>query len=85
MDSIPQEILEEVIRTKILYFNLKPVSNKYVDMMRQGGHDVVTTSRSAHALAMMHRQSFDALVMDCAQDTVDILNFTAKAHGFNRR
>jgi len=30
---------------------------------------------------MMRRQCFDALVMDCAQDTVDILNFTTKAHG----
>jgi len=49
-------------------------------MMRQRGHDVVTTSRHADALAMMRGQSFDALVMDCAQDAVDILNFTAKAH-----
>ncbi len=42
-------------------------------MMRQRGHDVVTTSRRVDALAMMRGQSFDALVMDCAQDTVDIL------------
>jgi hypothetical protein len=48
-------------------------------MMRQRGHDVVTTSRRADALAMMRGQSFDALVMDCAQDAVDIMNFTAKA------
>ena len=68
-------------RTKSLYFNPTPVPNKYVDLMRQRGHDVVTTSRRADALAMMRGQSFDALVMDCAQDTVDILNFTAKAHG----
>src|SRR5208282_977049 len=60
-------------RTKILYFNPTPVPNKYVDMMRQRGHDVVTTSRRVDALAMMRGQSFDALVMDCAQDTVDIL------------
>ncbi len=50
-------------------------------MMRQQGHEVVTTSRGADALAMMRGQSFDALVVDCAQDTADILNFTAKAHG----
>lgn len=42
---------------------------------------VATASSGADALAMMHGQSLDALVMDCAQDTVDILNFTAKAHG----
>jgi hypothetical protein len=42
----------------------------------------VTTARSyADALAMMRRQIFDALVMDCAQDTLDILNFTGKAQG----
>ena len=28
---------------------------------------------------MMHRQIFDALVMDHAQETLDILTFTAKA------
>ena len=66
---------------KILYFNPTPVPNKYVDMMRQRKHDVVTTSSRADALAMMREQSFDALVIDCAQDTVDILSFTAKAHG----
>ena len=68
-------------RTRILYFNPTLVPNKYVEMMRQRGHDVVTTSRPADALAMMRGQCFDALVMDCAQDAVDILNFTAKAHG----
>jgi len=42
---------------------------------------VATASSGADALAMMRRQLFDALVMDCAQDTLDILNFTAKAQG----
>jgi hypothetical protein len=42
----------------------------------------VTTARSgAHALVLMRRQIFDVLVMDCAQDTLDIQNFTAKAQG----
>ena len=36
-------------------------------------------SSRADALAMMRRQLFDALVIDCAQDTLDIQNFTAKA------
>ena len=49
--------------------------------MRQRRHDVVATNRPADALAMMRGQCFDALVMDCAQDAVDILNFTVKAHG----
>jgi DNA-binding response OmpR family regulator len=47
----------------------------------QRGHDVGTASSGADAFAMMRRQIFDALVMDCAQDTLDIQNFTAKAQG----
>jgi len=66
---------------KILYFNPELVDGKYVDIIRQRGHDVATASIGADALAMMSGQSFDALVMDCAQDTMDIQNFTAKAHG----
>jgi len=69
------------IRTKILYFNPESVHGKYVDIIRQRGHNVATASSGADALAMMRRQLFDALVMDCAQDTLDILNFTAKAQG----
>ena len=42
---------------------------------------MTTASSGADTLAMMHRQIFDVLVMDCAQDTLDILNFTAKAQG----
>jgi len=42
---------------------------------------VATASSGADAFAMMRRQIFDALVMDCAQDTLDIQNFTAKAQG----
>jgi hypothetical protein len=30
---------------------------------------------------MMRRQLFDALVMDCAQDMLDIQTFTAQAQG----
>ena len=40
-----------------------------------------TASTGTEALAMMRRQIFDALVMDCAEDTLNILNFTAKAQG----
>jgi hypothetical protein len=69
------------IRTKILYFDPGSVHGKYVDIIRQRGHDVATASSGADALAMMRRQIFDALVMDCAQDTLDIQNFTAKAQG----
>ena len=42
---------------------------------------MTTASSGADALAMMRRQLFDAFVMDCAQDTMDIQNFTAKAQG----
>lgn len=50
-------------------------------MMRLRGHDVLTTSRVADALAIMRMQSFDAMVLDCAEDAVDISNFTARAQG----
>ena len=49
--------------------------------MRERGHNVVTTTKGADALALMRRQSFDALVMDFTQETVDIINFTTKACG----
>jgi len=42
---------------------------------------VLTTTTVAEALAIMRKLSFDALVMDCAQDTLDIVSFTARAHG----
>jgi CheY-like chemotaxis protein len=69
------------VRTKILYFDLESVRGKYVDSIRQRGHDVTAVSSGAEALAMMRGQIFDALVIDCAQDTLDILNFSAKAQG----
>ena len=50
-------------------------------MMRRREHDVVTATSSADALALMQRQCFDAVVMECVQDPVEILNFTAKACG----
>ncbi len=67
--------------TKIFYFNPESVYGKYVDIIRQQAHDVATTSNSTDALAMMGRQIFDALVIDSAQDMLDIQNFTAKAQG----
>ena len=42
---------------------------------------MATASSGADALAMMRRQIFDALVMDSAQDMLDIQNFTAMAQG----
>jgi hypothetical protein len=69
------------VRTKILYFNPESVHGKYADIIRQRGHHVATASSGADAFAMMRRQIFDVLVVDCAQDTLDIQNFTAKAQG----
>ena len=42
---------------------------------------MTTASSGADTLAMMRRRIFDVLVMDCAQDMLDILNFTSKAQG----
>jgi len=50
-------------------------------MMRQRGHEVVTTSTAGDALAIMRRRSFDALVIDGEQDTVDVVLLTGKAQG----
>jgi len=41
---------------------------------------VVTTTKTADALSQLRRHSFDALVMDHEQETVDVINFTTKAH-----
>ena len=69
------------VRTKILYFNSEPVLGKYVDIIRQRGHDVVVATTEVDALTMMRIQIFETLVIDCAQDRLDIQNFTAKAQG----
>jgi hypothetical protein len=68
-------------RTKILYFSLNPVCGKCVKIIRQQGHDLVTANSITDTLAMMRSQIFDALVMDCAQYSLDTLNFMAKAQG----
>ena len=68
-------------RTKILYFNPQSVDGKSVEIIRGQGHDVATASSAADALKIMHRQIFDALVVDCPQDALDILNLTVKAQG----
>ena len=69
------------VRTKILYFNPESIQSKYLDVIRRQGHDVAIAAACADAFALMRRQIFDALVMDCAHDTLDILNITAKAQG----
>jgi hypothetical protein len=69
------------VRTEILYFNSEPVLGKYVDIIRQRGHDVVVATTEVDALTMMRIQIFDTLVIDCAQDRLYIQNFTAKAQG----
>lgn len=50
-------------------------------MIRQQGYDVTTATSAAQALAIMRGQMFDAMVVDTSQDSLDILNFTAKAQG----
>ena len=41
----------------------------------------MTANSITDTLAMMRSQIFDALVMDCAQYSLDTLNFMAKAQG----
>src|SRR5215469_2793811 len=79
--AIPDKSLEEVI-VRRFFTSIPNLSvGKCVDIMRQRGHDVVIAGSGVDALAIMRRQMFDALVTDCAEDTLDILNFTAKAQG----
>lgn len=47
-------------------------------MMLRRGHAVVTAISAGEALALLRRQIFDALVVDCERDALDILSFTAK-------
>ena len=68
-------------RTKILYFSLNPVCGKFIKVISQQGHDLVMANSITDTLAIMHSQIFDALVMDCAQYSLDTLNFIAKAQG----
>ena len=42
---------------------------------------MATASSGADAFAMMRRKMFDAFVVDCAQDTLDIQTLTARAQG----
>lgn len=42
---------------------------------------MTAVSRRSDAFALMRREIFDALVVACAQNTIDLLNFTAKAQG----
>lgn len=67
--------------TKILYFSPNPVCGKCAKVIRAQGHDLMIAHGVGDALAMMRRQIFDALVIDCVQYSFDILNFTAKAQG----
>ena len=41
----------------------------------------MTAINCADAFAIMRIQTFDALVVDCAHDSLDIQNFTTKAQG----
>ena len=68
-------------RTKILYFNPDLVGGKCARIIRRQGHDSVIANSVDDALALMRSQIFDALVIDCAKYSLDILNFTAKAQG----
>ncbi len=68
-------------RTKILYFNPNGVGGECAKVIRQQGHDLATANSITYALSVMRSQVFDALVIDCAQYSLDIHNFTVKAQG----
>ena len=78
-DSIPNDTFGDE-PTKILYFNPDPFYGKCCNMMRRRGHAVVTAISAWEALALLRKEIFDALVVDCERDALDILAFTARVH-----
>jgi CheY-like chemotaxis protein len=49
------------------------MSGECVDTIRNRRHNVVTTTKTADALSQLRRHSFDALVMDYEQQSVDVV------------
>jgi len=66
---------------RILYLDLHPeyISGKTDEVLRNRGHMLFQVSTCSEALEMIRSQDFDVVVV--AQDSLEIVNFIAKARG----
>lgn len=64
----------------ILYLNPHSVIGTCGETIRQRGYEVVLTSKRCDALELMSKQSFDALVIEDAEEDNALLDFTIQAH-----
>ena len=65
---------------KILYLNPHSVIGTSGETMLQRGFEVILTSKRRDALELMGSQSFDALVIEDAEEDNALLEFTIKVH-----
>ncbi len=65
---------------KILYLNPNSILGASGETIRQRGYEVILTSEGSAALELMGNQSFDALVIEDAEENHALLDFTIKAH-----
>lgn len=65
----------------ILYFNPSSTSGTESRMMTDPGADVVSTGIQADALRLIHKRSFDAVVIESEPEDSRVLDFTLKVYG----
>lgn len=65
---------------KILYLNPHSVIGTSGETILQRGYEVILTSKRRDALEQLGNQSFDALVIEDAEEDNALLDFTVKVH-----
>lgn len=65
---------------KILYLNPHSVIGASGETMLQRGFEVILTSKRREALKLVDHQSFDALVIEDAEEDNALLDFTIEVH-----
>lgn len=65
---------------KILYVNRGPALGDTGKVMTKRGHDLVSRTRCADALAAILTGTFDAVVIEDGNEDLETLDFTVKTH-----
>ena len=65
----------------ILYFNPSSTSGAGSRMIADPCDDIVATGIQADALRLIHRQSFDAVVIETEAEDSKVLDFTLQLYG----
>lgn len=65
----------------ILYFNPSSTSGADGSMITDPGADIVSTGVQADALRLIHKQSFDAVVIESEAEDSRVLDFTLEVYG----